>query len=147
MALAETVKFSEMKILLKATSGSSYVAPCAMSSRSITFSNETTDVPVIDCEDEDLIAPIVREKTTRSCTIAGEGLVTKDSLKRWRQAEESNDPVDTKVVLAGDLASAGGHWQGEFFVTSFNVSAERSGRATIAVEMLSTGAIAWNDAS
>jgi len=118
-----------------------------MDSRAITFSNDITEVPVIDCADEDAVAPIVREKTTRSVTIAGEGLVTKDSLKRWRQAEESKDPVDTKIVLAGDLASAGGSWQGEFFVTSFSVNAERSGRARIGVEMISTGAITWNDAA
>jgi predicted secreted protein len=147
MALATTVKFSEMKLLLKATSGGSYVAPCAMSSRAITFTNDTTEVPVIDCDDEDAIAPMVREKTTRSVTISGEGLVEKVALKRWRQAEESKDPVDMKIVLAGDLAASGGTWQGTFFVTSFSVTAERSDRARIGIEMLSTGAVTWSDAS
>lgn len=148
MALATTYPYSGVKVLLEsATVPGTFVAPCGLTGRSVNFSKEMNEVPVVDCDNDDLVSPVVRDAASSSVSISGDGVLARESLARWRAAYESSNPVLTRVLVAGTLAQGGGQWEGSFHVTSFNIGGEKGQRVTAGVEMLSTGAVVWTAAA
>jgi TP901-1 family phage major tail protein len=148
MAQATTVPFSGVKVMLEsATTAGTFIAPCGLTERSLALSKETNDTTSVDCDDEDKAAFVDRDVVSKSATISGEGVLARESIPRWREAFESDEPVLARVEVAGAAAQGGGYWQGLFHLTSFEISATRGERATVSVEMQSTGAVAWVDAA
>lgn len=142
MAQATTVPFSAVKVMLESeTTPDTFVAPCGLTQRGIQFSKETNDTTSIDCDNEDAAAFVDRDVVSKSVTISGEGVLARESIARWRAAFESDDPTKARVVLTGPAADGGGTWEGLFHLTSFEVGATRGERATVTIEMQSSGAV------
>lgn len=148
MAQATTVPFSGVKVLLEsATVPNTFVAPCGLTERSIQFSKETNDTTTPDCDNEDAAGFVERDVVSKSATISGEGVLARESIARWRAAFESDLPVKARATLAGLAAVGGGSWEGLFHLTSFEVGATRGERATVSVEMQSTGPVVFTAAA
>ena len=148
MAEASTIPFSGVRVMLEsATTPNTFVAPCGLTQRSVTFSKETTDSVVPDCTDEDAAAWPQRDVVSKSVSISGEGVLARESLPRWRAAWESDEPVKARVELSGTAAQGGGAWTGLFHLTSKAFDATKGERCKLQVEMQSTGAVTFTAAA
>jgi TP901-1 family phage major tail protein len=148
MAQATTVPFSGVKVMLESeTTAGTFVAPCGLTERSFTLSKETNDTTSVDCTDEDKASYVDRDVVSKSAAISGEGVLARESITRWRAAFESDEPVLARVVLAGAAAEGGGSWEGLFHLTSFEIGATRGERATVSIEMQSSGAVVFTPAA
>ena len=148
MAQAQTVPFSGLKVLLEsATTAGTFGAPCGLTERSITLTKETNDTTVPDCDNEDAAAWVERDVVSKSATISGEGVMARESIARWQAAYESDAPVSVRVERVGSAATGGGRYLGLFHLTSFEQSATRGERATVSIEMSSSGPVVWTPAA
>jgi TP901-1 family phage major tail protein len=147
MAQATTLPFSAFKVMLETATPNTFAAPCGLTERSVTFSKETNDTTSIDCEDEDKPAYVDRDVVSLSVTISGEGVMARESLPLWWSAFETTDPVNVRIEVSGTAAQGGGYWSGAFHLTSFEPGATRGERATVSVELQSSGAVTWTDAA
>jgi TP901-1 family phage major tail protein len=129
------------------TAPGTFIAPCGFTERSFTLSKETNETTSVDCDDEDKAAFVDRDVVSKSASISGEGVLARESLPRWRAAFERDEPVLARIEIGGTAAQGGGYWQGLFHITSLEVGATRGERATLSVEMPSSGAVAWVDAA
>ncbi|KQT08527.1 hypothetical protein ASG40_11655 [Methylobacterium sp. Leaf399] len=147
MAQATTVPFSGVSVKLEsATVPNTFVAPCGLTERSVSFTKETNDTTVPDCENEDAAAFVERDVVSKSASISGEGVMARESIARWRAAYESDLPVKVRVDIAGTAALGGGNYTGLFHLTSFEIGATRGERCTVSIEMQSTGSFPFTPA-
>lgn len=148
MAQASTLPFSALKIMLESTTTpGTFVAPCGLTSRGLTFSKETNDTTTPDCEDEDAASWVERDVVSKSVSISVEGVAARESLPRWRAAFEDDNPTLARVEVSGTAAQGGGYWSGLFHLTETNPAVERGQRATLSCEMQSTGSVLWTPAA
>ncbi|GAA0262602.1 hypothetical protein LNAOJCKE_5181 [Methylorubrum aminovorans] len=147
MAQATTVPFSGFRVLLETATPGTYGAPCGLTERSLTLTKETNDTTTPDCDNEDAAAWVERDTVSKSATISGEGVMARESIARWQAAYESDAPISVRVERAGSAATGGGYYLGLFHLTSFEQSATRGERATVSIEMSSSGPIAWTPAA
>ncbi|MEZ0169929.1 phage tail tube protein [Microvirga sp. TS319] len=146
MAQATTLPFSAFKVMLETGTPGTFAAPCGLTSRSISFSKETNDTNSIDCDQEDAPSWVDRDVVSLSASISGEGVMARESLDLWREAFMTTEPVNARIEVAGSAAQGGGYWSGKFHLTSFEPGATRGERASVSIEMQSSGPIVWSDA-
>ena len=148
MAQATTVPFSGVSVKLESpTTVNTFVAPCGLTERSISFSKETNDTTTPDCDDEDAAAWVERDVVSKSVSISGKGVMARQSLARWRAAYEADAPTKARVEVAGNAAAGGGYYQGLFHLTKFDIGATRGERCTVDVEFSSSGAVPFTPAA
>lgn len=148
MAQATTVPFSGVKVLLESiTTPGTYVAPCGLTERSISFNKDTSDTTVPDCDDEDAVAWLERDPVSKSVTISGEGVMARQSLARWQAAFDDADPTSCRIELTGTAVQGGGHYLGNFHMTSFEIGATRGERSTVSVTLESSGPVVFTPAA
>lgn len=147
MAQATTVPFSGVSVKLEsATTLGTFVAPCGLTERSVSFTKETNDTTTPDCDNEDQAGFVERDVVSKSVTISGEGVMARESIARWRAAWDSDLPTNVRVDVAGTAAQGGGSYTGLFHLTSFEIGATRGERVTVSIEMSSTGAFPFTPA-
>lgn len=147
MAQATTLPFSAFKVMLETDVAGTFAAPCGLTERSVTFSKETNDTTSISCDDEDAPSYVERDVVSLSVTISGEGVIARESLDLWREAFTTTEPVNVRIEVGGTAAQGGGYWQGLFHLTSFEPGATRGERASLSIEMQSSGPVVWSDAA
>lgn len=147
MAQATTLPFSAFKVMLETETPGTFVAPCGLTERGITFTKETNDTTTIDCDDEDAANWVERDVVSFSSTISGEGLMARQSYKTWREAYLSKEPVNVRAEVAGTLAEGGGYWSGKYIITNLEQTATKGERVTVSIEGQSTGPVVWTDAA
>lgn len=146
MAQATTVPFSGFRVLLETATPGTYGAPCGLTERSLTLSKETNDTTTPDCQNEDAAAWVERDTVSKSASISGEGVMARESIAAWQAAYDSDSPVSVRVERAGTAALGGGYYLGLFHLTSFEQSATRGERATVSIEMSSSGPVVFTPA-
>lgn len=147
MAQAQTIPFSGLKVLLEsATTPGTFGAPCGLTERSITLTKETNDTTTPDCDNEDAAAWVERDTVSKSASISGEGVMARQSIAVWQAAYESDEPIQVRVERSGTAAQGGGYYLGAFHLTSFEQSATRGERATVSIEMSSSGPVLFTPA-
>ncbi|APX83814.1 hypothetical protein BV511_03165 [Methylorubrum extorquens] len=148
MSQAQTVPFSGLKVLLEsATIAGTFVAPCGLTERSFTLSKETNDTTVPDCDNEDAPGWVERDVVSKSAAISGEGVMARQSIARWQAAYESDEPVKVRVERAGTAAQGGGSYLASYHLTSFEQGGTKGERATVSVELQSTGPVVFTPAA
>jgi TP901-1 family phage major tail protein len=143
MAQATTLPFSAFKVMLETETPNTFAAYCGLTERSVTFSKETNDTTSIDCDDEDAPAWVDRDVVSMSATISGEGVIARESIEAWKDAFLATDPINCRIEVSGTAAQGGGYWAGKFHLTSLEEGATRGERATISIEMQSSGPVVW----
>lgn len=148
MAQAQTIPFSAFRVFLEDPANpGTFVAPCGLTERSINQTKETNDTTVPDCDNEDAAAWVDRDVVSKSVAISGEGLMARQSIAIWQAAFDSDDPVRARVERSGSAAQGGGHYLGLFHLTGFEQSATRGEKATVSIEMGSTGPVPFTPAT
>lgn len=147
MTQATTVPFSGFRVLLETATPGTYAAPCGFTERSLTLSKETNDTTVPDCDDEDAASWVERDVVSKSAAIAGEGVMARQSIARWQAAFDDDAPVSVRVERAGTASQGGGYYLGLFHLSSFEQGATKGEKATVSVEMTSTGPLVWTPAA
>lgn len=150
MADAKTVRGT--KLLIKVSDGATspaFAHPCLINTdRGIAFTAETNDVIIPDCSDPDLMAWAAREKVSLSAQITGAGTLHTLNTEEYFNWVKAADPKAVRVEFSGVSAGdGGGYWSGNFHCTQFEVNGTRGNRAQCAITLVSTGSVAWTDAS
>lgn len=146
MAQATTVPFSGFRVMLETATPGTYGAPCGLTERSLSLTKETNDTTTPDCDDEDAGSWTERDVVSKSASISGEGVMARESIARWQAAFEDDAPVSVRVERAGTALQGGGYYLGLFHLTSFEQSATRGERATVSIEMSSSGPVVFTPA-
>jgi hypothetical protein len=152
MAKPTTASWSKLLIMLGdgATPTETFAAPCALTTKGISFTADTSDSNVPDCDDPDLPSWVERVPRGFSAEISGGGRLAlgADNLGKWVTWWESGAAKNIRVKLDVPLADNGGHWAGRFVLTAFGISGnEDDGKIGIEVTMQSDGEVVWVDAS
>lgn len=142
MARPTTIKGSKFLIQIEDTPGV-YVAPCALTSKSIDFSAESNDFNVPDCDDPDAPTWTERVVSALSASVSGSGTLAMESLATWREWYRSGLEKNIRVKL--DHAS-GGYFAMSAILTGFNLGGNQGELATIEVTIASNGEVTWTDA-
>lgn len=148
--MARPTTLSAAKLLLLIGNGAGtevFAAPCGLTSRGINFSKETNDVTVPDCDDPD--APAWTERVTRalSGTVSGSGILAMEAFETWRDFFFSTETKNVRIKIDTSLANNGGHWQGAFHMTTFNVTGEIGDKIQVEIELQNDGEVIWVDAA
>lgn len=147
--MARPTTLSSAKLLILIGDGAEpevFAAPCGLTSRGINFSKETNDVTVPDCDDPDLPAWTERVVSALSGTVSGSGVLAMEALETWREFFFSTEARNCRIRLDTTLANNGGHFEGRFHCTSFNVTGDIGEKIQVEIELQNDGEIVWVDA-
>lgn len=148
--MAKPITAAASKMLVKIGDGGSpevFEAPCGMSTKGINFTKNTNEVNVPDCDDPDAPSWIERGVVSMSAEISESGILSMADLDTWQDFLDSTISRNVQVWLDLPLAEHGGHWDGKFLLTGFNVTAEQGNKVQAAVTMQSDGPVVWTPAT
>lgn len=115
---------------------------CGMLSKGISFSTDTGDTVVPDCDDPDL--PSWTERTPRalSASVTGSGVLAEEVFAAWRTWFLSAQAKNCRIVI--DLATTPGYFAGSFVLTALEITGnEGDGKIQLSISLVSDGAIVW----
>lgn len=134
-----------VKLLLKVGDGASpevFSQYCSINAeRGITFTANTNDVDIPDCEDPDLLAWVVREKVNLSVSVTGSGTLNTPDVQEFVDWFESPEPRNCKIVVDVPSADGGVIFTGAFHLTEFTLTGNRGEKMQTSVSLNSDGAI------
>ncbi|GGD30741.1 phage tail tube protein [Aureimonas glaciei] len=140
MAQPVTLRFGKMQVLLgDGAEPEVFAAPCGFTQKSFSRSKELNEVVVPDCDDPDAMAHTARDARSLSATISGSGVLAKSAYPIWKDAYESSESVNCKVVFDWGTPDTTTITQ-RFHLSSFEISADLGDRVQISVSMESDGA-------
>ncbi|MEF2550002.1 phage tail tube protein [Aurantimonas sp. A2-1-M11] len=149
MAPVQTV--SGKKLLVQIGDGASpevFAADCMINAeRGISFSVDSNDFVIPDCDDPDAAGWKEREVDGMSATITGAGILHTPSFQTWFDWMASAAPKNCRVMLDVGSAAGGGYVEGAFYLTSFESSGGRNDKVTANVTLESTGVMTWTAAA
>lgn len=149
MAKPTTASWTKLLIMLGDGGGTEvFTAPCALITKGIALTADTSDNNVQDCADPD--APTWVERVVRglSAEITGSGRLAMESFDEWRTWFLSGDPKNIRVKIDMTLAQNGGHFAVRAVCTGLTISGnEDDGKIGIDVTMVSDGEVTWVPAS
>lgn len=145
--MAKPTTYAASKLYVSLGNGATptevFTAPCGLTTRGITFSKETNDTTVPDCDDPD--APSWTERGVRalSAEFSGSGVLAAEAFPAWRAAYELTLSRNARVGLNVPLVQAGGYWMGKFHLTAFGVTGDLGDKVNVNVTMISDGVVTW----
>ena len=145
MARPTTASWTKLLIMLgNAASPEVFTAPCALTTKGISFSADTSDSNVPDCDDPDAPSWVERVKRSLSAGITGSGRLAMESLPTWWNFYKQDESKNVRVKLDVSAANNGGHWAGKFVLTAFNIEGnENDGKIGVSVTLASDGEVVW----
>lgn len=146
--MAKPITCPSSRMLVKLGDGETpevFAAPCGMSTKGINFTKSTNETNVPDCDDPDAPAWVERSVVSMSAEISESGILAMEALADWQAFLDSGVSRNVQVWLDLPPAEHGGHWDGRFLLTGFNVTAEQGNKVQAAVTMQSDGPVAWVD--
>lgn len=149
MAVVKTMNGT--KLLVQIGDGAEsevFAADCLINAeRGIQFSSDTNEFVVPDCTNPDDPAWKETTKDGLSATITGGGMLHTASVETWFDWFRDADTKNIRIKVDVSAANGGGYWAGAFHLTGFEVSGNRNEKATVSVNLISSGIITWTDAS
>ena len=125
--------------------------PCGASTRQATFSKNTEDQALMDCDQPlDVPATVTRSGTSTDTELSIEGKVAKQYWSAWRQwndATGADEVKNIRILLDEPAADGGGYWQLKALLTNFQIGATDSGNVTFSATIMGAGQRTWVDAT
>ena len=148
MAKPTTVNASKMIIKVGdgATPTEVFTAPCGMTTKGINFTKDVNEVNVPDCADPDAPAWKERAVVAMSAEISENGILDMESLDTWQDLLDDGLSRNFQIWLDVPAAEHGGHWDGKFLLTGFNVTGEQGNKVQVAITTQSDGPVVWTPA-
>jgi predicted secreted protein len=149
MAVVKTMNGTQLLVQIGdgATPTEAFVADCLINTqRGISFSAETNEFIIPDCDNPDDPAWKEVTKDGLSATISGAGMLHTASVETMFQWFTSKNTKNVRVRINVSGANGGGYWAGAFHCTEFEVTGERNAKADCSITLVSNGPITWTDA-
>lgn len=141
MAQPVTARPGKMRILLgDGADPETFVAPCGLTTKSLTLTQNLSEVTIPDCDDPDAPYWIGRDTTNLSMSISGEGVLAAEALQTWLDAAYSTDAVSSRVEI--EFATGEQLFAGLFKVDSLAINADQGPRISVSISLQSDGEIA-----
>lgn len=116
-------------------------ATCGFTTKSISFSIDTADVTVPDCDDPDAMNWSERTPTAASATVSGAGVMAEETFDTWNTWALSGEAKNARIVLD---KSTPGYWGGFWILTAWEVTGNTSdGKVQVSVTLQSDGEVTW----
>ncbi|WP_406720365.1 phage tail tube protein [Thioclava litoralis] len=146
MAKPTTFVGSSVAIFLEDTANpGTFLRPCGLNSHTVTFSKNTQDVTVPDCDDPELPAWIERGVESLDFSANGSGILAAEALDNWWAAFNTTDSIKARIYVGKATDTNNGRfWEGKVHVTSFETSGERGNKAQCTVSVVSDGELTYN---
>lgn len=144
MALLKAVKGTKVRLLQgDGELPEVFTKFCGLTAKSINFQTTTNEENVPDCDDPD--APQWRQlaKTARFVSISGSGLLDMDALEAYQAAYDTDDAANYRFEIAVPALENGGHWEGPFMLTNFQVTGNDGELTNAEIALESSGAVVW----
>ena len=145
--MAKPITVAASKMIVKLGDGATptevFTAPCGMTTKGLNITKNTNEVNVPDCDDPDAPVWVERGVVSMSAEISESGILAMESLEDWLTFLDSTISRNVQVWLDVPASEHGGHWNGKFLLTGFNVTAEQGNKVQAAVTMQSDGPVAW----
>lgn len=147
MAKPGTYAGSTVAIFLEdATAPGTFLRPCGLNNHTVTFSKNTQDVTVPDCDDPELPAWIERGVESLDMSANGSGILAAEAVDNWWASFNTTDSINARIYIGKpDNIDNGRYWEGRVHVTSFEVTGERGGKAQASVSIVSDGEMTYNE--
>jgi len=117
-----------------------YTAPCGFLSRSVSFSRNLNETRIPDCDDPDAPDWVVRDVTSLSMSISGEGVLAESNIEVWMNAFNTAEPAKVKVECIFKNKKV--TYTGEMQLENFEINAPNGETVSVTVSMQSSGEMA-----
>ncbi|WP_131193719.1 phage tail tube protein [Lichenihabitans psoromatis] len=145
MAIPKTLPFSAFQVLIgDGATPEAFVSPCGFMQRSLEFKATATESMVPDCDDEDAPSWPVRDISSISATVSGQGFMSVGAAALWREWKMTGGKRNVRVGPANQtLANGGGYYSGVAVVTSWKGDVTKGERVKLNVQIDSDGPWVW----
>ncbi|MBD3818403.1 MAG: hypothetical protein IE912_05780 [Brevundimonas diminuta] len=109
--------------------------------RGITFTAGVNEQEVIDCEDIEAVAWVLREKTNLSAAITGSGTVNTPDIDIFYDWLIDPDSWPTKTIIDVPAGDGGIVFTGKMHLTEFSVTGNKGEKMQASTSMSSDGVI------
>lgn len=151
--MAKPVTASWSKLLIMVGNGAGpevFAAPCALISKGISLTADTSDSNVPDCDSPDLPSWVNRVVRSLTAGVTGSGRLALGAAGSgvWRAWFLSGAAKNCRIKIDVPLANDGGYYAGSFVLTAMNITGNESdGKIGVDVTMASDGEVTWVPAS
>lgn len=149
MAKPVTYSGSSVAIYLEDTTDpGEYILPCGLNSHTLTFTKNTQEVVVPDCDNPDLPGWVEREVESLDFSASGEGLLAAEALPVWWAALESGASINARVYVGKPTDTTNGYfWSGKVHVNQFQPQGDRGNKAQVSIGVVSDGEMTFTKVS
>lgn len=144
--MARLQSASGVKLVVKKGDGGSpsetFTALCTINAqRAISFQAATGESLDIDCNAPEQVAWVLREKTSKSVSVTGQGTFNTPDGQTLFDWWNDDDPANVQIIV--DVASADGGliFEGAFLLTDFEITGDRGSKMTAQMTLMSSGEV------
>lgn len=139
MAKPTTIVGSNVYISLETDTPGTFARPCGLTSHTITFTKNTTDVTVPDCDDLEAPAWIERGVESLEMSGSGNGVLAMEAEETWWDAFNSTESVNARIYLGAPATAGTVYYAGKVHITGYEPTGERGGKAQATISFVSDG--------
>jgi len=135
MAQPTTSKFSEFAIHVGngATPTEVFAFICGLTSKGLSFTNNTATTPVPDCSDEDLPAFEEVAITSQSISVSGSGIFTVEDQKEMLDWAYDGTVKNIRVYPGKSAVGDVNYFQGPAILSSLEITGERGNKVQASI--------------
>lgn len=140
MAKPTTYVGSSVAIYLEDAPAGTFTRPCGLNNHSFSFSKNTQDVTVPDCDDPELAAWIERGVESLDFSGSGSGVLAAEAVDTWWDAFSSTESINARIYIGkADDVTNGRFWEGKIHLSALEINGDRGSKANITVSVVSDG--------
>ena len=146
MAKPKTYVGSSVAIFLEdpATPGQ-FLRPCGLTSHTATFTKNTQEVLVPDCDDPELPAWVGRGVESLDFSATGTGILAAEAVDAWWEAFNTTESINARIYIGKPTDTLNGrYWEGAVHLTSLEIGGERGQPASASVSLVSDGELIFS---
>ena len=146
MAKPVTYVGSSVAIFLEdPASPGTYLRPCGLNNHTATWTKNTVDVNVPDCDDPELPAWIERGVESLDFSASGNGILAAEAIDAWWEAFNTTESILARIYIGKPTDTLNGrYWEGRVHLSNFEASGARGGKADASVNIVSDGELIFN---
>ena len=146
MARPTTYVGSSVAIFLESTeTPGEFIRPCGLTNHTVTFTKNTQDTQVPDCDDPELPSWLERGVESLDFSASGSGVLAAEAVDNWWAAFVSTASINARIYIGKPTDTVNGrYWVGKVHVTNFETSGEKGNKAQVSIEIVSDGEMTFN---
>lgn len=118
---------------------------CGFRTKGISFSFNTADTVVNDCDDPDAMAWTERTPSAATATLSGAGVMAEETFAFWNTWALSGAAKNVRAVLG---LTSPGYWEGAFVISGWEVTGNQDdGKVQVSVTLSNDGEVSYASGS